>query len=129
VSVSHLEFYQACHRDAQEVKPGCAGADRETVARNKHDVENEHPSLNHGAQSLGSLIDRIEADFESQGTETGRLQLDEMSALNNLYRILVVGDPLNFHILQLYGRPRTIQYSACVPHAALASQNPFQSLA
>jgi hypothetical protein len=79
--------------------------------------------------SLGSLIDRIEADFESQGTEKGRLQLDEMSTLNNLYRILLIGDPLNFHILRLYGRPRTIQYSACVPQAALASQNPFQSLA
>ncbi|KAG2119415.1 putative aminoadipate reductase [Suillus clintonianus] len=32
VSISHLDFYQACHRAAQEIRPGRAGADKEIVA-------------------------------------------------------------------------------------------------
>ncbi|KAG1744621.1 putative aminoadipate reductase [Suillus paluster] len=32
VSISHLDFYQACHRAAQRIRPDRAGADREIVA-------------------------------------------------------------------------------------------------
>lgn len=32
MSISHLEFHQACYRAAQEVKPGRAGEDKEIVA-------------------------------------------------------------------------------------------------
>ncbi|KAG0691850.1 putative aminoadipate reductase [Suillus ampliporus] len=32
VSISHLDFYQACHRAAQEIRPGRAGVDKEIVA-------------------------------------------------------------------------------------------------
>ncbi|KAG0703313.1 putative aminoadipate reductase [Suillus ampliporus] len=32
VSISHLDFYQACHRAAQVIRPGCAGTDKEVVA-------------------------------------------------------------------------------------------------
>ncbi|KAG2145295.1 putative aminoadipate reductase [Suillus bovinus] len=32
VSISHLDFYRACHRAAQAIRPACAGADREVVA-------------------------------------------------------------------------------------------------
>ncbi|OAX35330.1 acetyl-CoA synthetase-like protein [Rhizopogon vinicolor AM-OR11-026] len=32
VSISHLEFYQACHRAAQEIRQGRAGTDKEVVA-------------------------------------------------------------------------------------------------
>ncbi|KAG0702280.1 putative aminoadipate reductase [Suillus ampliporus] len=32
VSVSHLDFYRACHRAAQKIKPGRAGTDKEVVA-------------------------------------------------------------------------------------------------
>lgn len=47
---------------------------------------------------LGFLMNRIKADFEPQGTQTSRLQLDEVSALNDLYHILV-RVLLFFHIL------------------------------
>ncbi|OAX31791.1 putative aminoadipate reductase [Rhizopogon vinicolor AM-OR11-026] len=32
VSISHLEFYQACHRAAEKIRPGRAGTDKEIVA-------------------------------------------------------------------------------------------------
>ena len=31
VSISHLDFYRACHRAAQKIRPGRAGMDKETV--------------------------------------------------------------------------------------------------
>jgi acyl-CoA synthetase (AMP-forming)/AMP-acid ligase II len=32
VSISHLDFYQACHRAAHKIRPGRAGTDKEVVA-------------------------------------------------------------------------------------------------
>jgi len=32
VTISHLDFYQACHRAAQKIRPGRVGTDKETVA-------------------------------------------------------------------------------------------------
>jgi hypothetical protein len=32
VSISHLDFYQACHRAADKIRPGHAGTDKEIVA-------------------------------------------------------------------------------------------------
>ncbi|OAX33021.1 acetyl-CoA synthetase-like protein, partial [Rhizopogon vinicolor AM-OR11-026] len=32
VSISHLDFYQACHRAADKIRPGRAGTDKEVVA-------------------------------------------------------------------------------------------------
>lgn len=32
VSISHLDFYQASHRAAQKIRPGCTGSDKEVVA-------------------------------------------------------------------------------------------------
>jgi acyl-CoA synthetase (AMP-forming)/AMP-acid ligase II len=32
VSISHSDFYRACHRAAQAIGPACAGTDKEVVA-------------------------------------------------------------------------------------------------
>src|SRR6267154_3416097 len=32
VSISHLDFYQACHRAAHGIRPGRAGRDKEVIA-------------------------------------------------------------------------------------------------
>lgn len=32
VSISHSDFHRACHRAAQAIRQGCAGADKEVVA-------------------------------------------------------------------------------------------------
>ncbi|KAG1786914.1 uncharacterized protein HD556DRAFT_1205583, partial [Suillus plorans] len=32
VSISHSDFYRACHRAAQAIRPASAGADKEVVA-------------------------------------------------------------------------------------------------
>ncbi|KAG1869467.1 hypothetical protein DFJ58DRAFT_723325 [Suillus subalutaceus] len=113
------EFHQACYRAAQEIKPGRGGADKEIIAlvgnsgtllylavfmgiiftglllfpmypSNKHDVENELPLFDHDSPHSRFLIGR---DFESPGTQTSHLQLDKMSALNDLWGMLVRSSP------------------------------------
>lgn len=64
------------------------------------------PSFNHNSHYLSCLIDGFKADLstESQGTETSRMQLDEMSTPVPLIR--------GSHL-------RTTSYSACIPQAVL----------
>ncbi|KAG1733502.1 putative aminoadipate reductase [Suillus lakei] len=103
VSISHLEFYQACHRAAQEIRPGRAGADREIVALIGISDTLLYQTVFMGIIFAGLLLSDLSYfkpfpmsprnSAAAVDTETSRLQLDEMPALRDLYPTLVRGSP------------------------------------
>ncbi|KAG1819054.1 uncharacterized protein BJ212DRAFT_1567944 [Suillus subaureus] len=113
VSISHLDFYRACHRAAHEVRPDRAGTDKEVtvfvgiifaglvpfpmsprssaaaVLSMMQETKCRRLVTTH--HSLGSLIDEVKSGSVSRGTEASQLQCDEMPALKDLYPTLGTG--------------------------------------
>ena len=56
VSISYLNFYQACHRAAHEIRPGRAGADDEVVALIAHSDTLLHQTVFMGIVFAGWIV-------------------------------------------------------------------------